>query len=122
MLQKASQVQLIAMVVTAAACLVWWPAGALGVVAGGLLMGANFWFMRTMMTRAFAGPNNKAKAIYALLLGAKFFFVLAALALLVLVVQVHPIGIAAGMSTLFVGIFGGIAYQTLRTPQPSSEA
>lgn len=121
MLQTASQYQLASVAILALGCAALWPAGALGVLAGGLLMTGNFWFLKTMVQRVFDGPQDKAKAVYALLLAFKFAAVLGALALLILVLEVHPIGIAVGMTSLFFGIGFALVHHNLKPSQKPSQ-
>ena len=128
MLQTASHYQLVSVGFLALASAALWPAGALGVLAGGLLMAGNFWFLKTMVHRVFDGPADKAKAVYAVLLAFKFVAALGLLALLILVLEVHPIGVAVGMASLFVGIGLGLVHHALKPPpaqkpsQPSQHA
>ncbi len=79
-----------------------WPHQALAIFAGGALMTSNFVAMRVLLLRALAG--RKRKLAYGIALASKFAVVLGALAVLVLVLEIDPVGIAIGMSSLFIGI------------------
>ena len=90
---------------------------AMGLLAGGVLMGSNFWLMRILLFKAMGGP--KPSVAYALLLVAKFGVVLALLYVLVSVLQLHPTGIALGLLTLFIGI-GFSVVHLLFQPKPTT--
>ena len=61
---------------------------AVGLLAGGILMGGNFWLMRFLLFKAMGGP--KPSVAYALLLALKFGVVLVLLWVLVSILQLHP--------------------------------
>jgi len=86
---------------------------ALGLLAGGALIGANFGLMRFLFGKALGG--EKPSVAYGLLLGFKFTAVLGAMWLLVSVAELHPTGIALGLSTLFIGIGLGASHLFLRS-------
>jgi hypothetical protein len=109
-----SRYQLAAVALAAALTLVLWTEAAPGVVLGGAVMAGNFWIMRTALQKLVGdGTSSRAKLLYGLFLVSKFFLVMGALALLVLVVRVHPLGIAVGMLSLFVGIGLAVAHRAL---------
>jgi hypothetical protein len=112
-LLTAGRYQLAAVAVLGAVTLALWPAIAPGTVAGGIVMAANFWFLRTMATRIFTGPADRAKAVYAVLLGMKLVLALAAIAVLVLLLELDPVGLALGLSTLFIGVGAATVHQVL---------
>lgn len=120
LLQTAQKAQLLATGVAALACAGWWPEGALSVLAGGLVMAGNFWFLRTLAQRVFVGPANSAKVVYALLLGSKLLAVLGVITFLVASVKLNPVGLAVGMATFFFGVAGAlIRHRRAVTPTPS---
>ena len=88
---------------------------ATGLLAGGTVMGANFWLMRYLLFKAVGGA--KPSGAYALLLGLKFGIMLAALWVLVGVLELHPMGISLGMVTLFIGIGLGLMHSLLQPEQ-----
>lgn len=104
MLQVTSFYHLVCVGVAAIGCLVVWPDGALGVLVGGVLMAGNFWVLRAMMRRILSGAANRTKLIYAILLALKLVAVMGVMAVLVLVIDINPIGLALGMATLFFGV------------------
>lgn len=104
MLHIAGNYQLGAVAVLSAASLAWWPQGAVGVVAGGLLMAANFWLLKLLANRLTANGPNGTKIVYGLMLASKMVVVLGIMAALVLVFEVHPIGIAVGMASMFIAV------------------
>ena len=79
-----------------------WPHQALAIFAGGALMTSNFVAMRFLLVRALQG--KKRKLAYGLALAVKFAVVLGIMAILVLVFEIDPMGIAIGMSSMFIGI------------------
>jgi len=90
---------------------------AVGLLAGGILMGGNFWLMRFLLFKAMGGP--KPSVAYALLLALKFGVVLVLLWVLVSILQLHPTGIALGLLTLFIGI--GLSFlHLLFQPKPTT--
>ena len=76
---------------------------ALGCLAGGAVMAANFWAMRVLLAKIFV--SNSPKPLYAVLAALKFVALLAAVFLLVHVLGQNPLGLVLGFSTLFVGMF-----------------
>jgi hypothetical protein len=115
LLRSISRYQLIMVAVFSAASLVFWLEAAPGVLAGGLVMAGNFWVMRRALEKLTdAGAANRTKVLYGLFLVTKFFLVMGALALMVLVLRLDALGIALGMLSLFVGIGLGVAHHALR--------
>lgn len=102
MLTRASWYQAASTVALTLLGLWLWPHLAIAIFAGGLLMTSNFAAMRFLLVRALKG--KKRKLAYGIALSSKFAVVLGALALLVLVFDIDPMGIAIGMSSLFIGI------------------
>ena len=96
---------------------VLWSDGVVGIAAGGVVMAGNFWFMSFVINKVFSGGSTKSKIVYAVLLGGKFFAVMAVLTVLVLVLHVHPVGIAIGMFTLLSGVGLGLAHHYLAARQ-----
>ena len=78
-------------------------------------MGANFWLMRYLLFKAVGGA--KPSGAYALLLGLKFGVILAALWILVSVLELHPMGVSLGLVTLFIGIGLGLMHSLLQPEQ-----
>ncbi len=74
---------------------------ALGVLAGGVIMGFNFWAMRVLLARLFA-PQSRARMFYGLLLAGKMVLAMIAIGVCLYALPVHPAGFAAGMATLFI--------------------
>ena len=113
MLNIASIYQVACVAILALGSLFLWPEGALGVLAGGLVMAGNFWFLKTMMARLMSSTENRGKLIYAIALATKFVGVFAILGLLIVVFEVNALGIALGMMSLFVGIGLGAVHVSL---------
>ena len=90
---------------------------AIGLLAGGVLMGANFWLMRFLLFKAMGGA--KPSVAYALLLALKFGIVLVLLWVLISIFQLHPTGIALGLLTLFIGIGISLLHLLLQ-PTPTT--
>jgi hypothetical protein len=92
-----------------------WPEATPGLVAGGLIMAANFWLMHQALNRLLdASASRRTKLIYGLFLVLKFFLVMGALAVLVVVLRLHPMGIALGLLSLFAAIVLGVFHRSLR--------
>lgn len=110
-----SRYQLAVVALGALLTLVFWSDAAPGVVAGGAVMAGNFWIMRRALEKLVdGGTGQRTKLLYGLFLIGKFFLVMGSLALMVLVLRLHPLGIAVGMLSLFAGIGLGVAHQALR--------
>lgn len=95
-----------------------WPELMSAVLFGGLLMTLNFWALRFFAAKAMGG--NDPKIAYALLLGFKLVATMGLLTLAILVLRLDGVGIAGGLSTLFVGIGLGTAHQSFSQPEPDS--
>ncbi len=91
----------VAIVGTVAAILL--PELVAGVLAGGVIMAGNFWLLKTVALKVMQPQAGTSKGPYIVILGFKFIAVFAALGILVLVFDVHPLGLALGMCTLFIG-------------------
>lgn len=115
-LDIAIRYQLAAATAASLLSLVFWHDGALGVLSGGALMAGNFWFLKSLMGQLLVG-STRSRAVYAVMLGLKLAVALAAMAFLVLVVRVHPLGLALGMATMFAGLGLGVAHHMLRPSQ-----
>ena len=102
MLTRASWYQAASTVALTLLGLWLWPHLAIAIFAGGLLMTSNFAAMRYLLVRALQG--KKRKLAYGIALASKFAVVLGVLAALILVLEIDPMGIAIGMSSLFFGI------------------
>lgn len=109
-LKTITRYQMAGTAVASLVTLLAWPAGAAGVFAGGLVMTANFWFMRTMMGKALSGGVSGAKILYGMMVAIKFVAVLALVSLLVVGFKLDPLALAIGLATLFVGITGGLLH------------
>jgi len=107
LLRKASVAQLFITAFLTAASAVFWPQGLSGTAAGGLLMTANFYLLRSLLSKVL-DPHTQRKVMYAALIAGKFVSVMLIMTWLVVVAQVHPVGMAVGMSSLFGGIFVAI--------------
>ncbi len=112
MLNIASVYQVACVAVLSLGCLFLWPEGALGVLCGGVVMAGNFWFLRTMLARLMQAGERKGKAAYAIALGFKFVVVAGLLGLMIVVLEIHPLGIALGMMSLFLGVGLGVVHAT----------
>ncbi|MEE8408549.1 MAG: hypothetical protein V3T05_02995 [Myxococcota bacterium] len=88
------------------------------VLFGGLLMTLNFWALRFFAAKALGG--SQPKVAYALLLSVKLVAVMGLLAIAMLVLRLDALGIALGLSTLFVGIGFATAHQSFSQPKPDS--
>ena len=102
MLSRASWYQAASTVALTLLGLWLWPHLAIAIFAGGLLMTSNFLTMRFLLVRAL--QSKKRKLAYGIALSAKFAVVLGVLALLVLFLEIDPMGIAIGMTSLLIGI------------------
>ena len=90
---------------------------AIGLLAGGVLMGVNFGLMRFLLFKAMG--QEKPSAGYGLLLGLKFAVVLGVMWFLVSVLLLHPTGVALGLFTLLIGIGLGTAHLLIQ-PETTS--
>jgi hypothetical protein len=97
-----------------------WPAGAVGIFAGGVLMALNFWALRTLLSKLLAKPEGRSAVILALLLATKFAAVIGLMALLVLVLGINAVALAVGLATLFLGVALGAVHCTLVAVPPHS--
>jgi hypothetical protein len=95
--------QLVAVALSVVLALWLWPTGVWGVALGGLFAVANFWGLRTLVGRTFTA-STRHKLAYGLLLTVKTMIALAIMAVLLLVVHLHPLAFALGLATMFVGI------------------
>src|SRR3954463_16475446 len=75
---------------------------ALPVLAGGLLMAANFYALRVLVARTLK-PGGM-RALYAVGLMIKFFGVMGLMAALLLGLKLDPIGFMIGLCSLIVGV------------------
>ncbi len=91
-----------------------WPEGMTAVLFGGLLMTLNFWALRFFAAKAMGG--SQPKVAYALLLAFKLVATMGLLALAILLLHLDAIGVALGLSTLFVGIGFAVAHQSFSQP------
>jgi small-conductance mechanosensitive channel len=90
------------------------------VLVGGGLMALNFVALRWLGTRAMNAENRKLA--YGLALAFKLIAIMGLMAVLVLVIRIDAIGLALGLSTLFVGIGLGTAHQAFSPPQVAKSA
>ena len=117
MLGLALRYQVVAGLVFVAVSATLWPSGSTGVLSGVLLAAVNFWFLQYAVSKLFV--SEKPNLLWAVLLGFKFVAVLGAMAVLVLVARVHPLGMALGLFSLFIGIgFGTGHTMTMAKPNP----
>jgi len=110
-LRRIGGYQLISLLVLAVAAAVFRPQALIALLAGGLLMAANFHLLGVMGRRAFSGATPKLG--YALLLAVKLVVVLGLMALFVLVLHLDPLAFALGLGTLFVGLAAAMLTPTL---------
>jgi hypothetical protein len=82
--------------------LVLWRDGVWAILAGGCLMTVNFIALRLLAARALSGSSPRLA--YGVALGGKLVLVAGVLALFILVLDMHVLGLAVGMSSLFFGI------------------
>jgi hypothetical protein len=82
--------------------LVLWGDAAWAILAGGSLMTLNFLALRWLAARALGGA--RPRLAYGIVLATKLVLVAALLAILVLVLDMHVLGLALGMSSLPAGI------------------
>ncbi|MBI5508527.1 MAG: hypothetical protein HY903_07225 [Deltaproteobacteria bacterium] len=101
--------QLATTVVFVALSLWLWPSRALAVLAGGALLGVNFWALRYFAVKAFAG--SKPKVAYALALAVKLVAMMGLMALCLSVLRLDGLGFGLGLSSLFVAIGLATAHQ-----------
>lgn len=92
-----------------------WPERHFAVLVGGGLMALNFSALRWLGRKALNAEDRKLA--YALALAIKLFAIMGLMALLVLVFHLDAVGMALGLSTLFVGIGLGSAHQAFSPPQ-----
>jgi hypothetical protein len=92
-----------------------WPEGAAGVLIGGILMGANFWLIRFLLGKVFL--SEQPKTGYVIMLGGKFVAVMGAIPLLMWAFDLHPLGFALGLMTVFVGIGCAVVHVQLSPKQ-----
>jgi hypothetical protein len=78
-------------------------AGVVGVAAGGLLALANFWIVARIVVKLTSG-EEVAPAILIGRLFAKFIGLGAAVGVLVMVVEVDPIGLVLGLSVVVAAV------------------
>ncbi len=116
-LTLASIYQVLASVLLVGLGLWLWPERATAIACGALVMTANFFALRLLAARALGG--SRPKMAYALLLSLKFAAVAALLALFVLVLELDVLGLALGMSSLFVGIGLATAHAAWSAPSPA---
>jgi small-conductance mechanosensitive channel len=84
---------------------------ALPVLAGGVLMAANFYALRTLVTRTLK-PGG-LRALYAMGLVLKFFTVAGVMAALLVGLKLDPVGFMIGLCSLVVGVLAAMAHQLL---------
>jgi len=101
-LSLASAYQLVSVVLFSTASAWLLPNRALAVLVSGAVMTLNFFGLRWLASKAL--NSERRRAAYAVALIGKFFVITGVLAAMVLVFRLDVIGIALGMSTLFVGI------------------
>ncbi|MEZ4272447.1 MAG: ATP synthase subunit I [Myxococcota bacterium] len=120
MLQYANLYQLLCVALASLGTLFWWPAVAVGTLAGGLLMAGNFWALRTLLDKLMLQESKDHRALWLALLGLKFFGVLGLMAIFVVIFELHPMGVALGMIALFVGIILGVMHARIGAGTPLS--
>jgi hypothetical protein len=106
--------QLVTTLIGVLAALAAWPQGAMGVLAGGLIMYGNMRAMAFLLQRLASAAPVKSKLPYLVMLALKFVAVLSVVGALVLVADIEPVAIALGMLTLFLGVGLGVLHITLR--------
>lgn len=83
-------------------------ASTVGIILGGLIIMANLGLLQHTVRRAFAGDGTITRSRWSVIL--KFFFRLLALAAILFALiaseWVNPVGLAVGLSTLFISIVG----------------
>jgi hypothetical protein len=120
LLRLANLYQLVAAGLLAALMLATIPAYALPVLAGGLLMAANFYFLRMLVSRTLQ-PGGM-RALYAIGLMLKFFAVMGIMAALLLGAKLDPVGFAIGLGSLFAGIMLAMVHSLLFAKQSTAKA
>ncbi len=84
------------------------PASTAGIIFGGLIIIANLGLLQHTIRRAFAGDGTMTRSRWSVFL--KYFFRLLALAAVLFALVawewVNPVGLAVGLSTLFISIVG----------------
>ncbi|MFO7786031.1 MAG: ATP synthase subunit I [Thermodesulfobacteriota bacterium] len=84
------------------------PASTAGIIFGGLIIIANLGLLQHTIRRAFAGDGTMTRSRWSVVL--KYFFRLLALAAVLFALVawewVNPVGLAVGLSTLFISIVG----------------
>lgn len=111
LLRLANVYQLVSAAVVAGVFALTMRAYAIPVLVGGVLMAANFYFLRMLVTKTLQ-PGGM-RALYAVGLMIKFFAVMGIMAALLLGAKLDPVGFAIGLGSLLTGIMAAMAHQSL---------
>lgn len=111
LLRLANVYQLVSAAVVAGVFALTMRAYAIPVLVGGVLMAANFYFLRMLVTKTLQ-PGGM-RALYAVGLMIKFFAVMGIMAALLLGAKLDPVGFAIGLGSLITGIMAAMAHQSL---------
>jgi hypothetical protein len=120
LLRLANLYQLVAAGILAVVMLAALPAYAIPVAAGGVLMAANFYFLRLLVSRTLQ-PGGM-RALYAVGLMLKFFAVMGIMAALLLGAKLDPVGFAIGLGSLFLGLMLAMVHQALLAKPSAAKA
>ncbi len=100
------------------------PTHTLAVFIGGAFGTVNFWALRHLVQAGF-GRGGQHKMLYIVFLGFKMVTALAVMAGLLIILKLHPLAFATGLSTMFVGLMVAVMHAYLRplaqqqaAPQP----
>ncbi len=111
--------QLACAVLAAVLTFLLWRPGAVGVLLGGGFGTLNFWGLRLLAERALLG-EGKHKLLWGLLLAVKLALALALMAALLIVLRVHPLAFALGLSTMIIGMMLALAHVILTPKAPTA--
>lgn len=109
--------QVITLVALTGLCGWLWPVGLGGLLAGGILMTANFWALGFFAKKALGGA--KPKLAYGLAAVLKLAVVLGLLTVCITVLGLNALGIALGLGTLFVGLGIASLHLAFGPPRPA---
>ena len=111
LLRLANVYQLVSAAVVAGVMALTIRSYAIPVLAGGVLMAANFYSLRMLIMKTLQ-PGG-LRALYAVGLMIKFFAVMGIMAALLLGLKLDPVGFAIGLSSLLTGLMCAMAHHSL---------